>query len=226
MTLTDRDLRLIRDVCLSHVMSRDQILALGYFTSVSRANRRLSVLASAHYLKVLQIPFKLQRLFVAGAKSPGVVGARIASIIKGRAGTPRFLQHCLAVTEIRIATLDIEGGQWRFEAQVRDQFRFGPSIVEVRPDGAILTDSTVHFVEADLGNVSSAKFAAKLSGYSRYLESDRYWSSYGDRTPSVLIVTTGSRRMNHLHALLPSGQSCFEFKFFEEIGAEAVGGWS
>lgn len=225
MTLTDRDLRLIRDVCLSHVMSRDQILALGYFTSVSRANRRLSALASAHYLKILQLPFKLQRLYVSGTKSPNVVGPRIASVIRGREGTPRFLQHSLAVTEIRIANLDIDS-EWRFEVQVRDQFRFGPRIVEVRPDGAILSDSSVQFVEADLGNVSTAKFAAKIGGYSRYLKSDRYWSSYGDRASSVLIVTTGSRRMQHLHAILPNRETCFEIRTFEEIGAAAVGGWS
>lgn len=225
MKLTDRDLRLIRDVCLSHVLSRDQILALGYFTSVSRANRRLSALVSAHYLKVLQLPFKLQRLFVAGTKSSKVVGPRIASVIRGRAGTPRFLQHSLAVTEIRIATAVIDA-EWRFEPQVRDQFRFGPRLVEVRPDGAVLSDSTVEFIEADLGNVSAAKYAAKISGYARYMESDRYWSSYGDRASSVLTVTTGSRRMSHLQSLLAGQNPQFRFTTFDQIGAASVEGWS
>lgn len=227
MKLTDRDIRLVRDVCISHVLSRDQILALNYFSSISRANRRLSLLVQDRYLKVHDVPFQHQRLFIAGPKASDIVGSRIASLVRSRAGTPRFLQHALAVTNVRIAITENEVSEWRFEAQIRDQFVHGSRRFQIRPDGALLTESAIQFIEADLGHVSSSKFAEKISGYYRYLESGRFQTVYGHRVGTVLVITTGKLRLFHLISVISaSRRACFEFKTYEELSTATFGGWS
>ena len=115
MILTERDIRLIKDIALSHVLARDQILKLGYFSSQSRLNRRLRDLVTAGYARVLATPFSGQHLYQGGRNAHEIVGERIAALLRSRSPSPRFLQHALAVTEIRIVLLASGFSGWRFE---------------------------------------------------------------------------------------------------------------
>lgn len=205
MRLTERDVRLLRDLSLSHVLSRDQILALGYFGSVTRANTRLRGLKGLGFVQAIDTPFFAQSLYSVAPKASEIVGERLSALTASRTGTPRFLQHALAVTNARIALIAKGGTGWKFEQQLRASFRFGGKEQEVRPDGMILKGGGPVALEVDLGHVAPAKFREKLRAYEAFALSGecRRW---GAGSFSLLVVTTGKLRAARLSRLLvPSG---------------------
>lgn len=225
MKLTDRDIRLVRDIALSHVLSRDQMIELGYFTSVSRCNRTLARLKTSGLVTTLTTPFFGQRLSVAGSKAKEVVGEKIARLLAFRQPTPRFLQHSLAVTEVRVALLKQGGTGWRFEPQLKHAFAYKGALHEVRPDGLICLEGEQVLLEVDLGHVSARKFREKLLTYKRYWDSGSFRATYGNQPLRVLTLSTTPLRCHHLAALATSTES-FRFATFESIGVSAPGGWS
>jgi len=222
--VTDRDIRLVRDLALSQVLSRDQIIKLGYFASVSRCNRTMQRLRDAGLASVIVTPLANQRFYVAGSKAPAVVGERIAALLTGRNRTPRFIQHAVAVTDVRLALMDRGLADWRFEGQLWQSFSFGIRTVEVRPDGLIHRNGLPVLIEVDLGHVSAPKYALKLDAYRRYVQGGTFQSSYHSETMRVLTVTTGSLRLKHLTALARN-DPWFEFTTFEKLGVATPGGW-
>jgi len=227
MRLTARDVKIVRDVALSHVMSRDQVLELDYFSSVTRANARLRELVKAGLLRRLETPFFTQNLYCAGRAAPQVSGERIAALLSGRGHSPRFLQHALAVTNVRIALLNRGARDWRYEQQLRACFEYGGRIHEVRPDGFAILKSGPTALEVDLGHVAPAKFRQKLQSFHAFThcgECSRQWKL---KMLRLLVVTTGSRRAAALLRLLPP-DCAFDFHTttFDELGVQARGAWS
>lgn len=225
MRVTSRDLKLIHDIALSHLLSRDQIIRLDYFGSVTRTNTRLRALAGIGLVKRLETPFFSQSLYMAGPMAHQVVNERISKLIEGRTGSPRFVRHALSVTEARI-TLIRNGGEWRFEPQLHRVLREGKEY-QIRPDGLLLTSSIPVFVEVDLGHVAPAKFREKLLGYHLLATSGRCFDLYGMRSFRLLTLTTGSLRSRRLRSLLPQPPG-FEFlcQTFEEAGVRPIPTWS
>lgn len=226
MRLTERDVRLLRDLSLSHVLSRDQTIALGYFGSVTRANTRLRGLRSLGLVRALDTPFFAQSLYSVLPRASGVVGERLAALTAARTGSPRFLQHALAVTNCRIALLAKGAEGWRFEQQARSAFRCGVREHEVRPDGLALVGGRPVAVEADLGHVSPAKFLEKLRSYEAFALSGacRAW---GDSSFTLLVVTTGRLRAARLSRLLPPDPGfAFACKPHDVLGIPFPGAWS
>ncbi|MBS1702608.1 MAG: replication-relaxation family protein [Armatimonadetes bacterium] len=217
---------LTRDIALSFVLSRGQIVSLGYFSSVSRANTRLKSLVDAGILARLATPYFGQGLYTAGSKAAEIVGERIAPLVLARRSSPRFVVHALTVTNIRLALLARSPGVWRFEQQVSHSFDYDRRY-EVRPDGAFLTETLPVFVEADLGHVAPSKFAEKLRSYDAFNRSGEILRLFGSPSFRLLTITTGSRRSRHLRSLLPPSAS-FEYLCLthEELGIPHVGAWS
>jgi hypothetical protein len=225
--LTPRDERLIRDIALSHVLSRDQVIRLGYFTSVTRLNTRLRELRSGGLVSVLDTPFFDQHLYVAGKNAPRVVGEHIASLLSHRAATPRFLQHALAVTESRTALLEGGGTGWRFEAQLRHSFLWSGRTWEIRPDGLVRRDGLMTLLEVDMGHVDPGKFGKKLKGYEAFIESGELARVWGEHRLAILTLTTGALRRTRLARRVPSDTPvCFSFLTFDDLRIRVAGGWS
>ncbi len=225
--VTVRDVKLIKDVALSHVLSRDQIITLGYFESISRANRRLAALVHARFLKVLDTPYHSQHLYIAGVRAHEVVGERIHALLVVRPPSPRYLQHALAVTNVRIALVKRGWTDWRFEQQIRDSVHIGDKIYEIRADGLIVGKYGPVFIEADMGHVSRRNFARKTDGYERYAKSGRHKEIFKMEDLKVLVVTTGSLRLIHLSEQCKrTTHVSFRFITFEDLGATMPGGWS
>lgn len=226
MRVTARDVRLVRDLALSHVLSRDQIIELGYFDSVTRVNTRLRELVRLDLVRHLDTPFFSQRLYAAGCKAGDVVGGRIANLISSRSPSPRFLQHALATTNVRIALMrKSPEGLWRFEQQLWRKLS-GSTPTEIRPDGLFLAKHPI-FVEVDMGHVAPAKFKEKLLGYRALAHSGQCRSLYGFDSFNLLVVTTGSLRSRRLHHLLPANPGfAFLAQTFSEVGAPSISTWS
>jgi len=227
MKLTHRDMRLIRDVALSHVLSRDQLLELGYFGSATRLNARLRELRKEGYVVVCATPFFGQHLYMAGRRAPKIVGERIASILSGRNPSPRFIQHALATTSTRIALVDAGCTEWRFETQLRHSFSYGGRFLEIRPDGMVRRDGRLTVLEIDMGHVDPHKYGQKLKGYEAFAESGELKRVWGEDHLDVLTVSVGTLRRIRLTRRAPSNPlNCFSFLTFDDLGVKVAGGWS
>lgn len=227
MKLTDRDASVIRDLALSHVLSRDQILAFRYFTSVTRVNTRLRQLIQIRLARRVETPFFGQSLYSVGCKAVEILGPRLGAMVAARAESPRFLQHALYTTNVRIELFKRGARGWRFEQQLRADFDFEGKRFEVRPDGLALMPSCPTAIEVDLGHVTPSKFESKLFAYDAFVrsgEAERQWSI---STFKILTLTTGTKRANNLFRLAPEN-TAFDFLCvpFEELGVPRIGAWS
>lgn len=221
--LTKRDVLLVRDVALSHLLSRDQVIQMGYFTSITRANSRLRELVRAKFLTALTTPFHAQTLYCAGPLASEIAGERVAPLLANRVGSPRFVIHAMAVSNIRISLLAKGGRAWRFEQQLWRTL----GEHQIRPDGMVLTSTIPMFVECDLGHASTANFKQKLNGYQALSQGTHCAELFGVPSFRLLVVTTGPRRARTLRSLLPSNAR-FDYlvQTFAELGIPEVGSWS
>ncbi|MBX7135772.1 MAG: replication-relaxation family protein [Fimbriimonadaceae bacterium] len=224
MRITHRDFRLLRDLLLSHVLARDQILELGYFGSLTRANTRLRELCHAGLARRLPVPYYRQSLYSGTKRAAELMDRNIARLVEGRSATPRFIQHSLATTSVRVALCRRTSAEWRFEQQL---WRKLPALgVEVRPDGLLIT-STRTFIEIDLGHASANKYKEKLESYGVLARSGLCGELYGFESFRLLTVTTGALRARHLRQLQPY-EAGFDHlvQTFEECGATQIHSWS
>jgi len=222
MRVTMRDIRLVRDMALSHLLSRDQIIGLNYFGSVTRANTRLRSLIEIDLVDRLETPFYGQSLYIATKRAANVLGDKVSASLEARVGSPRFVQHSLTVTNTRIALTAKSGGDWRFEQQLWRKFdRF-----EIRPDGLLLASQPT-FIEVDMGHVAPSKFRAKLLSYEALAQSRSCQDLYDFPSFRLLTVTPGSNRARHLRHLCPSNPG-FEYRVqtFAEIGVAPISPFS
>lgn len=225
MRLTRRDIGVVRDIALSHVLSRDQILRLDYFGSITRVNTRLRQLTSIGLIARLDTPFFGQSLYMATKRAAEVVGETISPLIEGRTSSPRFIQHALQVTNVRLALLKKGEGDWRFEQQLWRKVQ-GTYSYEVRPDGLFLAGSPI-FIEVDMGHAGLPRFKEKLLGYRGLATSDQCNDLYGFPDFKLLTITTGNLRATHLRRALPPDAG-FEYlvKTFGEVDATPIPQWS
>lgn len=226
MRLTQRDTRLVKDVALSHVLARDHVLRLGYFTSISRANRRLRILVENGYLRIHPTPFFSQSLYWVGPSSRQVVGTHIETMLRGRVGSPRFIQHSLAICEVRLALADRGGEEWRFEGQLWRQFRYGTRRLEIRPDGFILLKGKPTLIEVDLGTVSLAKFKEKITAYSLFAMQRQAATFLHEKGIRILVITTSENRAKNLSGSCTAYSVNLRFMTFKDLGITLFGGWS
>ena len=224
--ITDRDVRIVKDIALSHVQSSSQTLAL-YFSSVTRTNTRLRELRELGLLRKLDTPFFSQSLHMAGPEAQEIVGDRISPLLAARTPSPRFLQHALTVTNARLNLFKRGAREWKFEPQLRTKFRYMGKEFEVRPDGLAVHAASVAVVEVDLGHVAPTKFLAKLQAFDAFIGSGACKAAWGVSTFTVLTLTTGPRRQGRLKALLPSGcRFAYKVSTLDEFGVQAPGNWS
>ena len=225
MRITQRDVRLLRDLALSHLLARDQILELGYFGSVTRLNFRLRELRRAGLVRVLSTPFHGQMLYVVGPRALPVIGERIARLVRDRQSSPRFLRHALAATGIRTTLMKTGGKDWRFEPQLHHHFWHGRRELVLKPDGFVRLAGIPTFIEADMGHASMERLRQKLRCYDALRASGEDLKGFGFSSFEILVVTTGGLRkrsmIRQLDATVP-----LSIKTFEELAIDLPGEWS
>lgn len=225
--VTPRDGRLLIDLALSHILSRDQISELGYFGSTTRANTRLRFLASQKLVRAIETPFFRQNLYMAGARAKHNVPEHVAALLRGRAPSPRFLRHALCLTNVRIHLAGHGLVSWHFEQQVTTTFEHCGQKRQVKPDGIGRMTDRLILVEADLGHVSLGKLREKLLCLDYFVRSGMANRHWGDLPIEVLLVTTGPRRARSIRRCCPSAPSYdFRCHSHEELGVPWVGSWS
>lgn len=227
MRLTPRDVRLVKDIALSHVLSRDQVIRLGYFRTVTRANSRLRDLRKARLLRTLDSTFFGQTLYCVGTHAKEQVGERIERILLSRATSPRFVQHALCLTNVRLELCARGSNAWRFEQQLRTSFEHRGRRFEVRPDGLAVFPDHIVAVEADLGHVAPSKFAEKLIALDQFVASGECQKAWGSSDLKLLTVTTGPLRARHLSRRTPASCSYDHLcQTHHDLGIPWAGAWS
>jgi len=208
MELTERDRRLLNDLALHRVMTRDQLIALGYFPCVKRANRRLLTLLEAGLLERVRLNHCLlpkQAVYRASHAAQSILDPRVAAVLRARGISALQLDHALSVVDARIKLLSLGAERWLAEPQCRHLFEFGGKAIEVRPDGVAMYPGRVLLVEVDRGTVALPRMKGKLSGFAAYRRSGALARAYGEARPALLFVTAGSLRAGHLKGLEPKG---------------------
>ncbi|MBL8048945.1 MAG: replication-relaxation family protein [Chthonomonas sp.] len=227
MQLTERDRKLVFEIAMSHVLSRDQILSLGLFGSVTRVNTRLRTLRELGLVRRLETPYFNGSLFVPGVNAPQVLDANAANLIRTRQPSPRFLRHALCVTNIRLALAARGAYEWRFEPMLWRSFEHQGRTLEVRPDGMAISPKGALLVECDLGHTSPLKFEQKLAVYHEFLGGGHANQLWGINDFNLLTITTGNLRASTLRRCPPKVCAYgYLVQTFEQIGAGMVGGWS
>ncbi len=217
-----RDSRLLRDIFLHRVATRDQLIALGHFASIPRCNYRLEQLVRSRLLRRVRSVNGIsihQGLYAPGpAAIPFLVRSSDApydEIVRRCSGreTPQLIEHSLGTLNFRVELIESPGlrlREWMCESECLHHFRHRTSdgqwsSVVVKPDAYCrlsLAGATFDcFVEIDLGHVSLPRFQAKLDRYELYSASGAFSDVYRSKDFQVLTVTTGERRLVHLAKL-------------------------
>jgi hypothetical protein len=227
MKLTSRDIKLIRDMALAQVLSRDQILKLKYFSSVTRLNSRLRELIAEGLVKRHETPYFTQSLYFAAPKAAEIVGENIAKLLRSRLGSPRLIRHSLAVTEARLNLVKRGASVFRFEQQLWCKFAVAGKVFEVRPDGLAIHKDNIAVLELDLGHTGLPKLAVKLRAYEAFIASGECKRRWQCDSFTLLMLTPGPERKRHLAQLQPPSASfCLRVETLSDFGITVPGLWS
>lgn len=245
--LQARDRQLLADLFLHRVMSRDQILDLGYFHTVPRCNNRLRKLLVAGLVRRRTSVARgsaSQALYQVGkAAVPHIclsldLGADEVTRIVVQGTANLALEHTLGLVDLRIVLGRVahdEGLQdykWvpealcRHEYSVRNAGTWTQHIL--KPDALVHWRTHVrqkfNFVELDLGHVSQGAFRRKIESYRRYLCFGVFSETYGEDLFDVLIITTGHRRLENLRSLVGKSSSPrFRFATWTDVTKPGTG---
>ena len=221
--LTERDRAVIQAVATYRILRRDQIQSL-FFPSVRTTNAALSRLY--HHAFLERLPPLLTwgsgdspTLYTLGAKGRDLLGNTAGRVSRRSADALRsasryFLEHTLAVNDVRVA-LSVAAAragypleQWITEAE----FRVAPDKVSypaadgtaharpVLPDAACVIRGPNYtsrlLLEIDMGTEDNQRFVReKVRPGIAYLRSELYKRRFGFQSGRWLIITTSQQRM-------------------------------
>lgn len=237
--LTCRDREVIKTIAFHGAASRGQLMALGHFKSVSRANRRLRQLFDCNYLRRTQVasgPYSLETVYLLGPKGVSIV-AELAitnrlelSRHSQRPPQRTYLEHHLGVLSLRIAMQLTPSGIRLIEFLTEPECRHEYEIVKgsrkvkrvIKPDGFAVVQYCdcrfVFFIEFDRGNCSIPQMRGVFERYAAYTREGAFQSVYNDNSFEVLLVTTaGKRRVDHLVAVAKSHEINVRFATMEDL---------
>jgi hypothetical protein len=230
LRLEERDELLLCDLYLHRFMSRSQVEAL-FFSSTVRANARLRQLFDHGFVRRYYLPaapYGAQAIYSIGKKAVPLVARRLEveadEVARHYRGTksPTFIEHTLEVVNIRLAFRDactkqspvsphVAIERWLPEMECRHEYQIRAKGTGHWKKEAFKPDAFVRlaagkeffnfFIEVDLGHTSSRQFAGKLSTHQRYLESGLFQEIYSGDEFHTLVITTGQRRLKNLGAL-------------------------
>lgn len=205
MRITERDLKLLHEIAMHSVLSRDQVIALGFFKSVPRANARLGGLYRVGLLGRAQLEPTLafvQSLYYVRKAAIEFLDERVANLVAARKLCPTFIQHALMVVNVRLVLERCGGADWLHECQIRHRYKVNSGQEEdFRPDGMMTFGHTMLFIEADRGNASLKRIKGKLETYENYVDHGLFQQTYGASSLALLFVTTGYRRSRSVYEI-------------------------
>lgn len=253
MRLTERDVEILKAVHDYRVLRGDQIQTL-FFGCQSTASYRLSRLyqhgfLDRHFLPTLGGLASSPILYTLGKRGTDVLrqvldcGTEgIMRRLGGKELSPMFLEHVLAINDVRIAVTVAarENGYvletWLDDAQLKADY---DRVTIVTANGrkrevSLIPDSyfvlqvphgrACFFLEVDRGTMTVSRFQDKVKAYMAYIASGQYERRYGTRSLRVLTAALGPSRVARLATASGQVESrrMFWFTTLKEITIQTV----
>jgi hypothetical protein len=232
LALTERDRNLLASLYRFRLLSRDQIMALAGFGSLTRVNTRLAALTRARLLSRKPVPIypgkgSAQALYFLGSASRSFIEAYSDDIVRLVRQISRWdlrqVEHVVTANQVlvdAIRALDhlpaVRMLSFRTEPELRQGF-FDRNQV---PDGWIAFEHVGRrfncFAEIDLHHEGLGEWRGKVLRYLEYAESGLHEERFGFRSFRVLVLAKSKARLIHLR----QGSQCAGRLFlFAELGA-------
>lgn len=251
MRLTERDLDVLQAVYDYDVLTTQQLQTL-FFPSQHTAYARLSLLyqhglLDRKFLGLYADKMNTPLLYVLDKRGAEVLQAQRGREIRwskrSRTVTITFLEHTLAINQVRVAlarACQTAAGfallRWEGENDLKGDYER----VTIRTEGgrnvnvSLIPDSyfilqtpkgIAHFfLELDRGTMTTKRFKTKILAYQVYYASGAYQRRYETRSLRVITVTTSAPRAEHLKQLTEGagGKQRYWFTTLEQITPDKV----
>jgi hypothetical protein len=193
LAATERDRAIVRDIARFGVMSRGQLMRLGFFASKTRANERLKRLVAAGHLAARRQPLALggpRYVYVPGTLSADGREARkrVASM------SDLFLAHQLGLVDIHLAFEQFATlARWLSEKDLA-----GLSLGLV-PDAYLEYEvealTFCAFIEYDRGTETLARIERKVRAYLALAHTGQFERAFRRKFFRVLVVADAVGRL-------------------------------
>jgi len=249
MRLTSRDKRIIEAVYQMRFLTRDQIKLLEFDDgSMTACQRRLSLLYHNGYLSAIHKPIPAGygssiRVYCMSKKGAALIAhlysekeaRQIKWNDKQNKVEPFFIEHILAINDVRIAFLKavLETKQyellWFTEQETKawkekvDDPEDSSKTLPITPDAFFyLTGKdkkAYYFLEVDRATESNRRWRDKIKGYVEYVKSGKYQERFKTSALRVLTITTTPERMDNLINTTQSVENAYFFLFatFDQV---------
>ncbi len=224
--ITKRDMALINDIYCHRLMTSRQVMEAGYFSSMSRCNRRLRQLCEIEYLtktalRRLGEDYEIFRVgHRAGTLLANTCDSSPSELHRLLTHGPSHVtaEHALKVVDVRGAlarTRSFDLDTWLPEIRVRHEYSVrlnGTWQKQVfRPDAfarIALNDKQIDiFIEVDLGTVNKKQLIHKFKSYERYADGI-FQDVYKRSGFVVLFVVDKTARFEYLSRLSKDYSVC------------------
>jgi hypothetical protein len=215
------------------LLSRDQLMALTPFRSLTRANTRLTGLVNIGLLKRKVLPMypghgSAQSLYYLGKKAAEVVQldsrALTSQIRQISRWELRQVEHALAANQVLVdfmTTLDSSGSSnleaFRSEPELRQAF-LDRGLV---PDGWIAWQSGGRrfncFIEVDLHHEGLTEWRQKVLAYLDYAESGLHQERFGFAGFRTLVLAKSAARVSNLRQIAVHAGKLFLFAEINQV---------
>lgn len=229
LQITARDRRLTEFLYRFRLLTRDQIMAVAPFHSLTRVNTRLAALTRADVLSRKHLPIypghgSAQNLYYIGRRATDVVPIEAASVLQQVRQVSRWdlrqVEHVRAANGVLVGLYKAFSGahsDLRFETEPELRHKFqGRTFV---PDGWIAWTAEGRrfncFLEIDLHHEGLTDWREKVFAYQTYADSGEHQERFGFRGFRVLGLAQTARRLTGLKLVAVSAGRLF---LFSELG--------
>jgi hypothetical protein len=236
--LTQRDRSVLAYVSRFRLLSRDQLMALAPFTSLTRANTRLAILLRAGLLARKQLPVYpghggAQALYYLTAKAVGLVEADATELALRQRQIARWdlrqIEHVRAANQVLIHLIIALGVS---STATLDSFRTEPELRRVFLERTLVPDGWISwsangrrfncFLEIDLHHEGLKEWRKKISEYCGYAQSGLHQELFGFRFFRILVLAKSRARLNNLRHLAAEAGQIFHFAELDHINSGNV----
>ena len=240
--LNDRDRRILSFIARFRLLSRDQLMMLAPFNSLTRANTRLAALVRLHLLTRKSLPVypgngSAQSLYYLGRKAAQCIpvdgqafAAQVRQISRWES---RQIDHVLAANGVIVTFIKALKCEDNFNLQA---FYSEPELRQVFlnrdfvPDGWLAWVAAGRrfncFLEVDLHHEGLNKWRKKADAYLRYVDSDMHEQCFGFRAFRVLVLAKSTARLQNLRRTVSHCQKMFLFADLNRINTANILGRS
>jgi hypothetical protein len=236
--LTKRDHSVLAYISRFRLLSRDQLMALAPFGSLTRANTRLAILMRAGLLARKQLPLypghgSAQALYYLTAKCGGLVETDSAELAQRQRQIGRWdmrqIEHVRAANQVLINLVAaIEGSS----NTSLDSFRTEPELRRIFLERSLVPDGWISwsangqrfncFLEIDLHHEGLKEWRKKILEYRSYAESGLNQELFGFRFFRILVLAKSRVRLNNLRQVAAEAGQLFGFAQIDQIDSRNI----